>query len=281
MGRGGRFLNNYKKAAAVIGIVALSLSLLLIFLIKFFAEKASINYGFDRVNDYAAYFASVSDWISGISVPVFTLISVILLFVTLLMQREELQMQRKELTSTREELTQQNSTMARQRFENTFFRMVTLHSDIVNSLKGKTPGGVRIEGREVFYECYLDYYNFYTFDKETQQLKEDYYNRARVAYNLLFKKHHSTLGHYFRNLYRILKFIDEQENQTIEEKQNYVGIIKAQLSTYELVLLTYNCLSDYGNDKFAPLVKRYNLLDNLDKSILIEEVHYELFYTHS
>ena len=55
------------------------------------------------------------------------------LIVTLLYQKEELKLQREELRETRNELNaqklefqEQNKTMKRQRFENTFFNMLSL-----------------------------------------------------------------------------------------------------------------------------------------------------------
>ena len=63
------------------------------------------------------------------------------LIVTLLYQKEELKLQREELAQTREELKgqreefeEQNKTMKRQRFENTFFNMLSLQQEIVANL---------------------------------------------------------------------------------------------------------------------------------------------------
>jgi hypothetical protein len=67
-------------------------------------------------------------------------------------------------------------------------------------------------------------------------------------------------------MYRIVKFINESENSEAE-KSNYVGILKAQLSSYELVLLLYNGLSDHG-EKFYKLIRQYNLLDNINIDLL-------------
>ena len=63
------------------------------------------------------------------------------LIVTLLYQKEELKLQREELKETRNELNaqklefhEQNKTMKRQRFENTFFNMLSLQQEIVANL---------------------------------------------------------------------------------------------------------------------------------------------------
>ena len=63
------------------------------------------------------------------------------LIVTLLYQKEELKLQREELAETRKELNaqriefhEQNRTLRRQRFENTFFNMLSLQQEIVANL---------------------------------------------------------------------------------------------------------------------------------------------------
>ena len=63
------------------------------------------------------------------------------LIVTLIYQKEELKLQREELRETRNELNaqklefqEQNKTMKRQRFENTFFNMLSLQQEIIANL---------------------------------------------------------------------------------------------------------------------------------------------------
>ena len=94
-------------------------------------------------------------------------------------------------------------------------------------------------------------------------------------------------GHYFRNLYRIVKLVHENEFYTYEElggkssinsneynaknfemRYRYISMLRAQLSDYELLWLFYNCLSDNGSEKFKPLVEEYSLLKNMPKNKL-------------
>ena len=49
--------------------------------------------------------------------------------------------------------------------------------------------------------------------------------------------------HYFRHLYRILKYIDQsQDLDGWAAKYKYIGIVRGQLSRYELVWLYFNSL---------------------------------------
>ncbi len=65
-------------------------------------------------------------------------------------------------------------------------------------------------------------------------------------------------GHYFRRLFMLLKFIDES---TLPEsdKYRYASIVRGDLSTGELNLLAFNCISILGQDRFRILVERYSL----------------------
>ena len=75
--------------------------------------------------------------------------------------------------------------------------------------------------------------------------------------------------HYFRFLYRILKFIQTSPLVTsFEEEYEYTCMLRAMLSRYELVWLYYNGLT-YGKDKLKPLIERYAMLNNLREDLLV------------
>lgn len=78
------------------------------------------------------------------------------------------------------------------------------------------------------------------------------------------------MGHYFRNLYHIVKFVD---NSDLENKKTYTNFVRAQLSSFELVLIFYNCLSDKGSEKFKPLVEEYSLLKNMNTDLVFNQKH--------
>lgn len=217
------------------------------------------------------------------------------IILTILLQRQELKYQRKELSDTREEFKIQNQTLILQRFENTFFNLLSLHHQIVigiddiemkmtkhqqNSFKQRIIGFdssissppsinyISVNGRDVFKK----YYN----------LLIDYINSAPGEnYINIYMKHYESVqtdfGHYFRNLYRIVKFIDETtfdyDNPFIDfdVKYKYTSMVRAQLSDYELLWLFYNCLSPNGIQKFKPYVEKYSLLKNLP----IDKLHFE------
>lgn len=231
--------------------------------------------------DYGPY----GDFVAGTLVPVLTFASFLMIVATLGMQKEQLELQRRELRSsidemkaTRKEFEVQNKTLSIQRFENTFFNMVSLHNQIIESIH--YGGQYQKDGRKAITPIF-------TYFKQTYQRSlrnnlfegEEEINRIKIAYKEFFKYTEPELGHYFRNLYRIIKFINQSTILEFEDKKTYVGIIKAQLSSYELVLLLYNGLSEYGIE-FLPLMRRYNLLDNLNHELLILASHYKIYEEH-
>ncbi|WP_242321381.1 putative phage abortive infection protein [Bacillus cereus group sp. BfR-BA-01312] len=90
----------------------------------------------------------------------------------------------------------------------------------------------------------------------------------REAYESLYKKHENIIGHYYRNLYRIVKLIQnttfnkESKKRDNEEKRMYRGILRAQLSSFELLMLFYNISYSEKGKKFKELVAGINFFDD-------------------
>lgn len=105
--------------------------------------------------------------------------------------------------------------------------------------------------------------------------------------------HHFQLGHYFRHLFQSFKFLSSQSFLSKESKYNYAKILRAQLSTYEQLLLMFNSVSSLGMkwEYQASLPKtsenleledfkfitRYHLIKNLPGSQFFE-YNYRSFY---
>lgn len=202
----------------------------------------------------------------------------------ILLQRKDLELQRHELSLTREELEgqknqlqAQNETLTKQTFEGTFFQLIQLHNDIVNSIIVRENEKELSKGRECFEKYYNHLKMLYTKhtvpDKEARS-KGYYLEIIDSTYSEFFNLYEASLGHYFRNLYNIIKFI---KNSEINNKRTYTNLIRAQLSSYELALLFYDCLSKYGRDKFKPIVEEYALLNNLPQELVFDPRHLGYF----
>ena len=204
------------------------------------------------------------------------------LIITLLYQREELKLQREELQETRKELKEQNKTMKRQRFENTFFNMLSLQQEIVANLSVESKEVNRAEvvkGREVFEKIYEGINVYVLYELQSIGIREIVYGNIE-NYNsngwLI-----SRFDHYFRHLYRIFKYIDKTDLIDEKERYDYASIVRSQLSDYELVMLFYNCLAQKDNgteeNKFKPLIEKYAIFNNLRDGLLAKEEHYKLY----
>lgn len=86
----------------------------------------------------------------------------------------------------------------------------------------------------------------------------------------MFGGHMSRLGHYFRHLFQTVNYIHSAKFLTPIEKYNYVKILRAQLSTEELVIFFFNALSQFGEkwemavtDKKDRLITEYHFIKNI------------------
>ena len=207
------------------------------------------------------------------------------LLLALLLQRQELVLQRKELRQTRmqlkgqkEQLTLQNVTMKKQAFESTFFQLLSLHNDIVRSLDLSRLGQGPKHGRDCFELLYRKLRN-HGSNPPTHVLDKSTRERWSGIYLAFFRDFQGEVGHYFRNLYHIIRFVDRADGLRDDERRLYTTLVRAQLSAYELVLLFYNCLTEeLGAGKFEQLVHRYALLENLSEALLFDPADHKALF---
>lgn len=254
---------------------------------------------------------------------------------TILLQKRELKLQREELEETRGEFIKQNETLQKQRFENTFFQLLSLHNEIVDKLKIKPIDGETYEKREFFvgavkdlkYRSTCEYFKFSALTKleskevndfkGNRELQHDFFHKLekdeiknlqgltnqdienfisepienkeeilKTEYERFFHRYQYNLGHYFRNLYHIFKYVHKTDLIGDKEKQFYCNIVRAQLSTDELVLIFYNSMTpiNYYSDKpnlgypnFKYLIDQYDILQNMNSRLLLDRRHKEIF----
>lgn len=117
--------------------------------------------------------------------------------------------------------------------------------------------------------------------------------RCQALYLLFFVHYSSTIGHYCRHLYNILKYMDQaqldifkmihdamcdtEQRKKMQEVMNrfkrYAAFLQSSLSSSEMSILFYNALI---YDKARKLYLRYNLLENLQDIYLIMPEHKNL-----
>lgn len=215
------------------------------------------------------------------------------LIITILQQRKDLYYQRKELEQTNQEMARQtkefdaqNKTLKRQQFENSFFELLRILQTLVNDLQIKIEFICSNEceikslhGREIFQElftkrekkaivfpsCYLP-----SILEKAESEEFDFIANSKGYYFLY---------HYFRFVYRILKFVDDsRELETDAERYLYIAFLRSTFSNYEIATLFYNGLSCLGKDKFKPLAEKYALFDNIDIRLLASKTDLKCYH---
>lgn len=189
-------------------------------------------------------YENFGQFVGGVTAPFFSIAAFFLLYLTYSSQREELRL-------NREEFREQNETLKLQRFENTFFNMLQMHSDIVDKMtiglgKGRTI--VDITKKELV-----------TFLAKAQSDPSTVIDKEYLEF---YKKFESNFNHYFRQLYHIFKFIYFSQLRK-EEKNFYASIARSTLSQNELFLIAFNSvIENYGYPNFLYLIKEFDIFHN-------------------
>lgn len=204
----------------------------------------------------------------------------------------------------------QDKRLEKQQFETTFFNMMSLFQQIVTEiqiypyettdvLKGSNITGPSslVIGRESFRVAYdsarmslptKEYYKQYEKINDSKVFErlndnDDYIISYKGLKDIIehfginsYKsaKEITAFDHYFRYLYRIMKFVDEasflEENEnSIQERYRYISILRGTLSRDELLWLFYNGLFF---DKLKDLMEKYALLKNIREDLTSQSI---------
>jgi len=194
------------------------------------------------------------------------------LILTLILQRKELALQRDELEQTRNEFVEQNKTMKRQRFENTFFNLMSLHQHITDNLEYVCPDGAdyfEAKGREVFKKFYLEKDNF----NGTRGVKE--YLADKGIDRLFNYADFNVFNHYFHFFDGIVSYIDNSELLEHKERYQYAVMLRNTLSDNERCMVFYYYAACGGWHK--QMAEEFALFYDVDLNCLAKEDDYGLF----
>ncbi|MGV3555235.1 MAG: putative phage abortive infection protein [Croceibacterium sp.] len=221
----------------------------------------------------SAEFAALGPWgdfFGGIANPVLTFLTFIAVLATLWLQHEELGLSREELSRSANALEAQIEGAKQQRVENTFFQLMSNHNELVNAIDLVSQGKPTTFGRDCFSVFYTRLTKIYReIEGKPNVSKTD---RIERSYTDFWRDHQLELGHYYRFLYRFVLFTDREFSQD----DFYMGLLRAQLSDQELLMLFYNAQTRHGR-AFKPLIEKWALLDNMPRIRLLEHDHEGLF----
>lgn len=208
-----------------------------------------------------ANWGQFGDYLGGVLNPTFSFLALLALLATLGIQVKELRMSGRELKNSAEALMSQNATLQQQAFEATFFQLLRLHNDIVSGLRIGSPA---IAGRT----C-MAHYCAELRGRLINMEATDSIDQFRIVYDDFYEEYQAVLGHYFRLLYNIFKLVMRTD---LPDKRLYTNLVRAQLSSDELLLLFFNCLSHWGSEKFKPMIEYFSLLKTLPLDKLLSQV---------
>jgi hypothetical protein len=257
----------------VVFISVAALILIIIVLSSYWRNFHWADFDWDKFQlfNFDSYGFSVSkgdwgtfgDFVGGTLNPILSFLALMVLLRTFSMQREELDLQREELKDTKAILKEQSETQKRQQFESTFFELLKVHNQALESCQSDLQ---RLVASKIDYR--------YTDLRETIIPSSAYSKAIKTDIN-------DTCGHYFRVLYQLLKFIANSndeinkafDNQNIEHaavvsknEKMYSNIVRALLTDDVMKVLSMNCYCEHGkNDVFWPyklLIERYAFFEH-------------------
>lgn len=206
------------------------------------------------------------DFYGGVANPVLTFLTFIAVLATLWLQHEELGLSRDELSRSANALESQIQSAKDQRIETTFFQLMSNHNEIVNSIDLVSGSKPTSYGRDCFSVFYTRLTKIYRDVESKTNIPRE--RRIEKAYGDFWRDHQTELGHYYRFLYRFVLFTDRE----FAQDDFYMGLLRAQLSDQELLMLFYNSQSPQG-EAFKALIEKWALLDNMPRIRLLEQSH--------
>lgn len=243
--------------------------------------------------DAVASWGQFGDFFGGTLNPIFGFLSVMALLAALVIQGRELKVSSAELRNSALALEAQNKAIAHQSFEQTFFSWLENYRDMLSSIEYVLPqsqGGREYAGKRALRKWWLDSLEIdqivYLSGKKNQEFEialragnviNDVFLKIRQdspqllteiameSWGAVYGENEYQLDSLFRNLYRLILWIDSQHDARMSSAQKwlYISIVRAQLSWIEMVYLFYNGYTKRGKN-FKRLVEKYALFDNLN-----------------
>lgn len=283
-----------KYILILLGFFFVIISVFVLLIVKYYLiykEGSSVHISKEYI-DFNYYLSSAfNNWIS----PFVAIIAAFLTFLAFFAQY-------KTNLDQYDRIKELDSNNKLQNFENIFFKLLENHHRLVESLSynfktnsinidenTRVPQTIINNDIREGLLCLISFIELLNSEVEKGDLQQ---SQIIDAYNKLFEQHHSFLSHLIRSLYLFVKFIDEKEllksasrtfndgedevltnlslnkNIVVEEKRyEFLKILRAQLSSDLIVILSLNAFTSQGRD-FEFYIRKYRLLKNISLSTL-------------
>lgn len=198
----------------------------------------------------------------------------------------------------RKQFQEQFRQSNRERFENTFFNMLSMFQDVranvekhlLNKQNGQSVG-----------EYYAELKNYYEGRRKTTPvammekiLSDDDITEVELekaeeelgkVYHDYAEVHSGSIGYFFRYVHNMINFVIEQWGQSEDgaaDVKRYLNLIQAQMSDEELGLIFYDAISVDGLNRnydkmFKKNLDRYGFLENISSDALFSRNDHKIY----
>lgn len=225
----------------------------------------------------SAPFNEIGDTLAGFA----GALAFVWLIVTVWVQSSELKLAHNESLRMARALEDQAASQAIQRLETSFFEMLGAFDNLVASMRGA--GGksyAREAGRQVFEVYVREFYDEYICGGVSGLCEDaDVLRSIREAFEEVWGAHNLSLGHYFRFLYNMFRFLEARPgevSEVVDRKLELAKILRAMLSNSELEILFYNMFSCRA-ENFRRIADKFELFDNLPDDSMPLKDHWHLW----
>jgi len=262
--------NRNDKLMLISGITGLSTILIFAcFAINRYFQTFNDNQGYSKSQEVWGQFG---DFLGGVLNPAIGGLTVYLLLVSVYMQRRELR-------NSLNEMQKSNESLVRQDIRQTFFTWLDSYREIVggtagrNHLKKTFDNYIDAKKLDNIMNSYYGYVEgqkviseFRRHGSARVEVREEMRSEALELWEELYNAEAHHIGSMFRTLYRLIKWLDEQDENILSAKQKYeyISIVRAQLSDIEVDYLFFNGLTRRGS-AFVKLINKYALFNNIFK----------------
>lgn len=221
--------------------------------------------------------SDLGSFLGGLLNPLLTFISVILLITTLKLTRDSVDISKRELSLSRQAMAEsavalknQAQSLETQNFNSLFFNLLSFHEATVQALKVEY---VDLQGMTIKANgegCFEILYEEMSHDLNIAMMgnlplfdggaKVDFFNKGMSEFR---KRNLANLDHCMLTIKTILSTVDSAAKHI--KKDDYINILKSQLSKPELVMiLYYGAHAGYGKESiFKQLLAKYDLFSHI------------------
>lgn len=186
-------------------------------------------------------------------------------------QIKEMSAQKNEMEEMKKAQQAQADYMLLQGFENTFFQMLKLWNEHIESFEGRSKVATLMESACVD----IGDYKYSIMAMGETRSPEDYYKSEEEQKTLFLRDFNGDgelfLRPYILLLLHCLKHISDAKIGEINKKK-YAQIIRANLSSAEKKFLLFNCAFQHRK-VLKPLLEKFSILSGLDQEIKEKNQH--------